>query len=88
MNRRSDKLLVGIGLAAAGALSAAGLVGLVTVLRMGLAPAGGTMGHSADYVRGWSFFFLIMLGIPCLAAFVGGLIPWGIWLRKRLGGDS
>ncbi len=63
-------------------LSAAGLAGIIYVVKMGVLPSNNLMGHTKEYERGWSLFFLVFLGAPCLLAFAGGLVHWILWFVK------
>jgi hypothetical protein len=80
MNQRGKSFLTWLGLFLSACLAIAGLVGFIIVVKMGLMPSGNSMGHSKEYEQGWSLFFLLFLGLPCLAAFLGGLAPWIVWL--------
>ncbi len=62
-------------------ISLAGLVGTIYVIRMGVISSVNLMGHSRDYEQGWRLFFILFLGIPCLLAFICGIMPW-IWWRN------
>ena len=67
-----------------GAFSAViGIYGVVMVVKMGLMPVANPMGHSREYEDAWRLFFLIFIGLPSLAALVGGLAPWVFWFRNR-----
>lgn len=65
-----------MGLAAL--ISLAGLTGFVIVMVKGVLDSGSPAEHTASYTAGWSLFFFLFLGLPCL-----GAIPWCRWLRKR-----
>ena len=65
------------------ALTLAGIAGIVYVVKMGVLPSNNLMGHSKAYEHGWKLFFSLVLGIPCLLAFLGGLTPWIIWIKKN-----
>jgi len=65
-----------------------GLVGIIYVIKMGALPSKHLMGHSREYEQGWVIFFSLLLGIPCLLAFLGGLAHWILWFvgtRKKTG---
>ncbi len=80
------KGIMGAALLFLGACSVvAGAYGLVMVVKMGLLPSSQTMGHSREYEEGWRLFFMLFLGLPSLAALLGGLAPWVIWWRNRRG---
>lgn len=61
----------------------AGLAGFLIVMKQGVLVSGSVPGHDSSYVSGWSLFFLLMLGIPCLLAVVFGAVPWISWLKER-----
>jgi hypothetical protein len=88
MDRKAKRFLANIGLFASACLCFAGFVGFVIVIRMGILPSGNPMGHTEEYLQGWTLFFLLFLGIPCLLAFFGGLAPLILWFmrfRKKRG---
>jgi protein-S-isoprenylcysteine O-methyltransferase Ste14 len=65
-----------------GCFSIAGIVGLFYVITMGVMPPQDSVGQSKEFVLGWTLFFSLILGVPCLLAFIAGLIPWILWFRK------
>jgi len=64
-------------------LSLAGFAGFIVVMAKGVLVPGSPAGHSASYAAGWSLFFFLLLGIPCLVAFILGALPWIFLARKR-----
>ncbi|OPY84454.1 MAG: hypothetical protein A4E72_02221 [Syntrophus sp. PtaU1.Bin208] len=82
MNRKGQGFFAKVGLFFSACLSLAGMAGLLVVIRMGLLPSGNPMGHSDEYQQGWALFFLLFLGMPCLLAFIGGLIPLISWIMR------
>jgi len=87
MDRKAKRFLANIGLFASACLCFAGFVGFVIVIRMGVLPPDDLMGHSKEYCQGWTLFYFLLLGIPCLAAFFSGLVPLFLWFkhsRKKL----
>lgn len=75
--------VVKVGLSLSAGFAIAGLAGLLMVIDMGLLPSNNQMGHSPNYEQGWQVFFLLVLGLPCLTAFIAGLTPWIIWFKRR-----
>lgn len=71
-----------VKLALSALLSAAGLTGFVIVMKKGVVGPN-IISPGDDYVMGWSLFFFLVLGLPCLGAFFVGLIPWIGYLRER-----
>ncbi|HOM06112.1 MAG TPA: hypothetical protein PK836_02395 [Syntrophales bacterium] len=83
MDMRTRKIM-SAALLFLGACSAVlGLWGLVMVIKMALLPSTDAMGHSRQYEEGWRLFFMLFIGLPSLAALLGGLAPWLIWWRNR-----
>lgn len=65
-------------------LACAGIAGLIYVIRMGVLPSDNLMGHSREYEQGWSLFFMVFLGIPCIVAFIAGITPWIILFKNSI----
>jgi hypothetical protein len=64
-------------------LLVAGLAGFSVVMKQGVLVSGSPSRHGPEYTAGWSLFFFLMLGIPCLLAVVFGALPWIAWWREK-----
>jgi len=82
MHQRIRTFIRGLRLFLSACLAAAGLVGLVYVVEMGVLPPDNPMGHTKEYQQGWTLVFMLLLGVPSLAAFIGGVTPLLRWSRK------
>jgi hypothetical protein len=82
MDQRVRSFLVKLGLFLSACIAIAGLVGFFIVIKMGVLPSDNPVGHSKEYEQGWSVFFFLLLGVPCLVAFFGGLMPWILWFKR------
>lgn len=82
MKRRVQTVFTQMGLFLSACLAVAGLVGFVIVSQMGILPSHNPLGHSKEFEQGWALFFFLLLGIPCLMVFFGGLTPWIVWFMR------
>ncbi len=81
------KTLKVLKLGLSGVLFAIGLTGFLIVLKQGVLVSGDGPGLDPMYTTGWSLFFFLMLGVPCLLATVFGALPWIAWLREKRQGN-
>jgi hypothetical protein len=68
-------------------LFAIGLTGFLIVLKQGVLVSGDRPGLDPLYTTGWSLFFFLMLGVPCLLATVFGALRWIAWLWEKRRGE-
>jgi hypothetical protein len=83
MDQRVETVLGKMRLFLSAFLAAAGILGLAYVIKLGVLPTKGPMGHTSEYEQGWTLFFMLLLGIPSLAAFIGGITPWILWVKRH-----
>jgi len=73
-----------IGRILSACLSASALAMFFFILfKSGILSLGTITGQSRAYEQGWALFFFLIFGIPCLALFMAGLVPWIVWFHNR-----